>query len=262
LAEAEVQLAQARREWERQKRLFADKTVSEKAYEDAQFNRDAIRNKVLRLQAELEVLEDKVGKSTIRTPVEGYVVERHALIGQWLDPGDPVVTVVVPDPIRVMVSVPEQYVPFIEVGAESLVVFDALPGRVFRGAVAGVIPLADRASRTFPVRVEIFNPDGTIKAGMLGRPTLPVGNPHPAILVPKDALVLSSTGTVVFVVNDKTAHQVPVELGPSHNGLVEVKGDLPAGGSVVVRGNERLQPGQPVQVIESSQTGEPSSSQQ
>ena len=254
LAEAEVQQAQAQREWERQKRLFADKTVAEKAYEDAQFNRDAARNKVLRLQAELQVLEDKVRKKIIRSPVPGYVVRRHALIGQWLAQGDPVVTLVVPDPIRVMVSVPERYVPFIQIGTDAPVRFDALPGKNFQGTIAAVIPQADPASRTFPVRIEIPNPEGTIKAGMLGRPVLPVGNPHKAVLVPKDALVLSSTETVVFVVNDNTAHRIPVVLGPSHDGLVEVKGDLPVGGSVVVRGNERLQPGQPVEVL-----GKPSS---
>jgi membrane fusion protein (multidrug efflux system) len=256
LAEAQVQQAQAQREWERQKRLFEDKTVSEKSYEDAQFARDAAREKVLRLQSELKVLQDQARKKIIRAPVSGYVVERHALIGQWLDPGYPVVTIVVPDPIRVLVSVPERYVPFIEVGAEARVLFDALPGESFQGTIAAVIPRADRAARTFPVRVEIPNPAGTIKAGMLARPVLPVGNPHQATLVPKDALVLSSSGTVVFVVNDNTAHQVPVALGPSHDGYAEVQGDLPVGGYVVVRGNERLQPGQGVQVMDRTELKE------
>jgi multidrug efflux pump subunit AcrA (membrane-fusion protein) len=84
---------------------------------------------------------------------------------------------------------------------------------------------------------------------MLGRATLPVGNRHRAILVPKDALVLSSSGTVVYIVNDDKAYLVPVKMGPAHGPLIEILGDLKAGSKVVVRGNERLRPGQPVRIM-------------
>jgi multidrug efflux pump subunit AcrA (membrane-fusion protein) len=99
------------------------------------------------------------------------------------------------------------------------------------------------------VRIEIPNSKGTIKAGMLGRATLAVGNPHKAILIPKDALVLSGAGKSVYVINDQTAHLVQVKTGPAHGFLIEVKGNLKAGQKVAVRGNERLRPGQRVKVV-------------
>jgi membrane fusion protein (multidrug efflux system) len=248
LTEAEILYTQAMREWNRQKRLFAINSVSEKAYEDAKFKRDASQEKVTRLRTELLLLKDQLNKRRIKSPVSGYVVERHCLVGQWLGEGEPVATLVVSDPIRVRVPVPERYVRHLKKGNPAEATFDALPGRMFEGRIFSIIPRADEAARTFPVRIEIPNPDAAIKAGMLGRATLTVGNPHKAILVPKDALVLSGTGAAVYVIIDQSARLVPVKTGPAHGALIEVEGDLKDGLKVVVRGNERLRPGQPVQI--------------
>ena len=249
VAEAVANQTRAEREWERLKRLYSIKSVSKKAYEDAQFEAEAALKRVARLQVELYTLLDQVKKKVVYAPVSGSVVERHTLVGQWLSKGDPVVTLTVLNPIRVMVPVPERYVSRIKKGDSSEVTFDALRGRTFKGVIDAIIPKADRAGRTFPVRIEIPNSKGTIKAGMLGRATLAVGDPHKALLVPKDALVLSGTGKSVYVINDQTAHLVSVKTGPAHGSLIEVEGNLKAGQRVVVRGNERLRPGQRVKVV-------------
>ena len=249
LAEAEVLAAQAENEWKRQKRLFAINSISEKAYEDAQFKAEAARNRVAGSRATLRALQDQLESREIKAPLSGYVVVRHCLVGQWLGEGEPVVTLVVPDPILFRVPVPERYVTFIKKGDPAQVTFDALPGRTFQGKIFAIIPRADDAARTFPVRIEISNPVGEIKAGMLGRATLRVGTPQKAILVPKDALVLSARGKAVYVVENRAARLVPVNTGAEHGPLIEVQGDLKAGSQVVVRGNERLRPGQPVKII-------------
>lgn len=257
LAEAKVLLAQSEREWERQKRLFSINSVSEKAYENAQFENEAALRKVERLGAEINVLEDQLKKKRIKAPVSGSVTKRHALVGQWLKTGDPVVNLAVLNPIRVMVPVPGRYVTGIKVGEKARVTFDALPAREFEGRIAAVIPSANNATRTFPVRVEVPNVEGDVKAGMLGRITLPVGKPYKALLVPKDAMVLRENGTAVYIVKGDTAHLVQVETGPARGRFIEVTGDLVAGSSVVIRGNERLMSGQSVMIIRpSKKTGE------
>jgi len=249
LEEAEILYTQAKREWERQKRLFDINSVSEKAYENAKFNLDALEKKAARLRTERLILQDQLRKRMIKAPVSGYVVERHCLVGQWLGEGQPVATMVVADPIRVRIPVPERYVGQLKKGDGAQVTFDALPDRIFQGKIFSVIPRGDEAARTFPVRIEIPNPDATIKSGMLGRASLPVGNPHKALLIPKDALVFSGSGTAVYVIIDQSARLVPVKTGPAHGALIEVEGELKDGLKVVVRGNERLRPGQPVRIV-------------
>ena len=248
LAEAQVLQAQAESDLDRQKRLFTINSVSEKAYEDAKFRAEGARRRGESLKASLSALEAQLRSRKIRAPIAGYVVKRHCLVGQWLGEGQPVVTLVVPDPILFKVPVPERYIPFIKRGDTAQISFDALPGKPFQGKISAIIPRADDASRTFPVRVEISNPDGLIKPGMLGRATLPTGERRKAVLVPKDALVFTSTGTAVYTVVDERANFVPVRIGPEHGSLIEADGDLEPGLDVVVRGNERLRPGQAVAI--------------
>ncbi|MFC1821349.1 efflux RND transporter periplasmic adaptor subunit [Thermodesulfobacteriota bacterium] len=248
LDEAEILQVQAQREWERQKRLYKINSVAEKAYDDARFNLEALKKKAARLEADLNALKDQLGKKLIKAPVAGYVVKRYCLVGQWLGEGEPVATLVVPDPMRVRVPVPERYIQSVSKGDFARVTFDALPDRTFKGKIIAVIPKADEAARTFPVRIEISNKKSIIKAGMLGRATIPLGNPHKAILVPKDALVLSSSGMAIYVVDRHSVRFVPVKTGPAHGALIEILGDLKAGDLVVVRGNERLRPGQTIRI--------------
>jgi len=249
LAEAEIQQRRAQREWERQERLYNINTVSEKAYDDARFESEAAQKRVASSEATLKALEDRLTKKTIRAPFSGYVVKRHALVGEWLDKGNPVATLVTLDPVRFIVQVPERYISLVIEGNHSEIHIDALPEKIFEGVIKAVIPLADEATRAFPVRIEVPNAEGVIKAGMVGRATLPVGKPYRAIMVPKDALVLSGAGAVVYTVNDEQARLVPVTTGQSRGPLVEVEGDLNPGSKVVLRGNEGLNPGQPVQII-------------
>jgi RND family efflux transporter MFP subunit len=249
LGEAEVLKEQAESDYDRQRRLFAINSVSEKAYEDAKFTAEAARKRVSRLRASLSVLEEQLNNKRTRAPVSGYVVQRHCLVGQWLGEGEPVATIVALDPVLFKVPVPERYISAMKKGETAQVTFDALPGKTFQGRIYAVIPRGDDASRTFPVHIEIGNPEGLIKPGMLGRATIPTGERQRAVLVPKDALVLTSTGTVVYTVVDQQARLVPVKTGAEHGSDIEVEGDIEPGLAVVVRGNERLRPGQPVQVI-------------
>jgi multidrug efflux pump subunit AcrA (membrane-fusion protein) len=81
---------------------------------------------------------------------------------------------------------------------------------------------------------------------MTARVLLPVGAPRTSIAVPRDAIVLGPQGAAVYVVREGIAHAVPVSTGAAEGQLIEVRGELRAGERVVVRGNERLRPGQPV----------------
>jgi hypothetical protein len=133
-----------------------------------------------------------------------------------------------------------------------------------------VVPQADLRSRTFPVKVHLPNESlgrsHRFAAGMLAHVRLPVGQERPGTLVPKDALVLGDVKPAIFIgVTDATtketvARKVPVEMGLSHQGLVQVTSLLPnlplqAGQMAIVRGNERLRDGQPIRIVSHIDSG-------
>lgn len=227
-------------------------------------------------------LEDDISEHTIVAPFDGYVTAEHTEVGQWIAKGSPVAEVVALDSVEVEVAVLESYAPKVQLGTTARVSIGALPGKVWEAPVVAVVPKADVRSRNFPVRVRLENPaepDGVLlKSGMFARVTLPVGDRQPALLVPKDAVVLGGRTPVVYAVApmpggqgppgggppagasqgpapDGMARQVPVTLGASVDDWVEVRGPLGLEDRVVTIGNERLFPGRPLIVINGKPTG-------
>jgi multidrug efflux pump subunit AcrA (membrane-fusion protein) len=203
----------------------------------------AAEAEVQRLQAKVQRLRDDVDKTVIRAPVSGFITHRYAEVGQWLERGGKVADVIDLAAVLVRVAVHERDMRLVQVGDEAVLSLDALPNQRFSGQVKHITPQADLASRTFPVKIEVWNtPDTAIKAGMFARVTLRVGASQLAMFVPKDAVVRRASGQVVFVVEDAKARMVPIQTGRSHEGLIEVvEGHLRPGDTIVVTGNEMLQ---------------------
>jgi RND family efflux transporter MFP subunit len=214
-------------------------------------------------EQEIERIKDQLDKHTIRAPFDGYIVAEHTENGQWLQRGDLVATVAELDQIDIEIQVLENYIPHVRVGDEVRLEISSLPNENFVGHIAEIVLQADLRTRNFPVRVRVDNKITgglpLIKAGMFARATLAVGRTANAMLVPKDSVVLGGPTPVVFVAEPSAAapqgakkakvRPVPVQLGTAWEGYLQVTGELQAGQSVVVQGNERLMPGQEVTVV-------------
>lgn len=209
---------------------------------------------------EVERLRDMMSKYTIRAPYDGYVTAEHTEIGAWVNKADPVVEVIELKQVDVLVMVPETDVENVTIGQKSPVRIDALPGDAFEGTVALVVPQADVRSRSMPVKVRIDNREvegqPLLKAGMSARVDLRVNHPVPSLVVPKDAVVIGGPEPMLYVVEQQGASaivkSVAVKLGEATgNGVVvtATKGELHAGQTVVVEGNERRRDGDEVRIL-------------
>jgi len=273
--EAEAELAQAQREKSRQLGLSERGVSSLQSREDAETNFDVALKRLTRARkryelvlrgpraeriaqaeaqyqaarAEVERTQYDLSRSRVEAPFDGFVVAQHTEIGQWLGEGDPIMTLIELTTARITVPVPERYVAQVQLGATGLVQLDAVPGETWQGAVVSIIPQATE-SRTFPVVVEVPNPDAVIKSGAFARVTLTVGEQQNVLLVPKDAIVTQGPRQIVYVVQEGKASPVPVQRTTFHAGFAVVTGPLEAGQQVVIRGNERLRPGQAVQTAQ------------
>ncbi|QDU61749.1 putative efflux pump membrane fusion protein [Planctomycetes bacterium Pan216] len=223
------------------------------------------RARVAMQRALVEKLSDQMKKHTIISRFDGFVTVEHTELGAWVSQGDPVAEVVALDIVEVESHVLEDHVPHLRIGDEVRVEISALPSEVFVGEVASIIPKADGRTRTFPVKVRVENRmvdnHPLIKAGMMSRVTLPTGPTRPAILVPKDALVIKGRNAVVWTVDPSDVQSVdgpnglswhegpvqpiPVTLGVADGNRIAVDGALKAGQLVVIKGNERIQPPSP-----------------
>jgi RND family efflux transporter MFP subunit len=248
-ADTEAQLSRARSDLKRSADLLASETIADKQYTDDLAEVQSLEARVRRLQAEIEHIQDSIAKKTIRAPFSGFVVKEHTQIGQWVEKGGPIVTLADLSSMEVMVDVPERYVPLLVRGASTGLQVDALTPEEFTGKISAIIPVGDSASRSFQVKVAVDNPNNRLKGGMLCRVSLAIGEPKAVLAVPKDAVVNMGQLHQLYVVHDGTVQPLPVELGDAADGMIQVKGPVEVGMQVVTRGNERLRPGQPVQII-------------
>lgn len=248
--ESGARYQRAKRDLKRIRALFKKELVTQKDFDDAVAEEAALKERLSQLNAEIRQVRDSLNKSRIVAPFDGWITQEFTEIGQWAEEGGPIVEIVDLSHVQVEVPLPERYVSHIQVRDPVTATFDGLPEFEAQGSVFSLIAQADRAARTFPVKVEIPNPALAIKSGMVSRVTFRVDRPHQGIVVPKDALVLRGGKQFVFQVNEGIVEQVPVTAVLHVEDLVEIEGPVQEGMTVVVEGNERLFPGQPVRVLD------------
>ncbi len=223
------------------------------------------RSELAWAQSELRMAQKRLEDKAVNAPFDGVVVSKRTEVGQWVSEGDMIVDLVALDAIDAWLDVPEGYaarlLPRDGKAAEvmlripSLKAFGAEPE--VRAAVSSVIPSADPLSRLFPVRIRLDNrgKDGSIqdpgplRPGMTVVGLVPTGEPQQAMTISKDAVLRNESGSFVYFNGGGVAAIAPVRVEYAIGNRVVVQSPaLQPGMQVVVEGNERLFPGQPLAI--------------
>lgn len=241
-------LQNAEKELTRVSKLKETNSIAEKQYDTAFYTYRALSQELLQKESEIELLEYELKQQKVLAPFSGFVAKEHTQIGEWINKGGPVVTLLDLDHIRITVDVPERYSVLLQSQSNVKISIKSISNTLFSGKIYSVLPQGDPNSRTFPVRIHLANSDHKIKSGMEAIVTFSLTTEKKALLVPKDAVVTAGDKRLVFMLNDGKAISVPVKIIGYYDGDVAVEGNLKPGIQVVIRGNERLRPGQPVVV--------------
>lgn len=240
----------ADKELKRIQRLKVSDSIAEKKYDDTVYQRYALSQDLVQSEAGIARLRHEKAQKEVRAPFSGFITEEHTQVGEWVRTGGPVVTLMDLNRICVTVDVPERYSVMLSRNSEAAVSIGSVSDEQYAGQIYAVVPQGDAKSRTFPVKIRVENPDFSIKGGMEAVATFSLTGQREALLAPKDAVVSSGSTREVFVVKDGKAVAVPVEVLGYYGGNVAVSGRLAPGDQVVIRGNERLRTGFPVEVSE------------
>ena len=231
----------ARIKYQRAKELYDGKTISHQEL-------DEFETILVAQEAEVEGVEDEIGKCTIAAPFDGRITEESTEVGQWLKKGDSVISMLQLDSVKVRVPVPEKYIQGLNVGDESVVNFPALGNITRTGHIVHIVPQADKRARTFPVYIKIDNKDEAVKSGMFAEVTFEMGALMSATMILKEGIVRRGGGEFIYLAVDGKVIEVPVETGIAHKNLIQIMADVKPGVDVIVRGNERVRNTQDIQV--------------
>ncbi len=239
-------LEKAHIDFKRVKRLYEKELVSGKDYDEYRFRVKVLEKQLAALRAEVAQIKAELNKKSIRAPFGGVILKKNVDRGEWLSPGSPVATLAKDDIVEIIVNVPEKVVTYSSVG---LVVNVDVAGRSLKGVIAAIIPRGDVSTRTFPVKIRIDNRYMLIE-GMAAKVRLPRDERVEATVVDRDAVINYMGSQVVWAVRDRKATVVPVRVIGYDGSMVGVSAaGLGNGDEVVIKGNERLRPDQPVKVV-------------
>jgi len=165
----------AEKELDRYTRLKGTDSVAESSYDKALDAYKSLQSELLRTEADIAVLKDDIRNKTVVAPFSGFVAQEHTQVGEWIDVGGPVVSLLDLGHMRITVDVPERYAMQLSKDSPVRVLVTSLSDDTFSGKISAVLPEGDMNARTFPVRIELANPDLKIKSGMEATATFSLG---------------------------------------------------------------------------------------
>jgi len=243
---AEAKLRFLESEEKRFKQLAESNLAATTQLEQTRSDRDVARGDLAVARARLEQNADQMARTRILAPFDGIVVERLMTPGERVVEGGNVVRLVDQKNLEVIARAPLEYYGFVEVGQ----LLDLRTARQSAsGVVRTVVAVGDENTHQFELRLDLEGKPFPV--GQTLRISIPTSDSREVLTVPRDALVLRPEGQSVFVIdaNDE-AQQVSVTVGVGQGDYIEVLGTVSPGDRVVIRGNERLQPGQAVTVMD------------
>ena len=229
--------------------LEAHREGMEQNQRQAEFGVQSAQAQLQSTQVQLSIMQDNLNRATVTSPISGVVSARNVEVGQLVSGAVMPFTIVQTDTVVVQVSVSETLINLVYVGMEVDVAVQALGGeQSFTGVVTIVAPIANQAS-TFPVRIELDNPDGQIRPGMFSQVTFVQAQSHGNFVVPRNVVLSDGDGQFVYVVEGEHAVRRAVTTGLESGNLVEVTDGLTESDQVVVVGQEFLHEGILVNVV-------------
>src|SRR5215207_6681362 len=204
---------------------------------------DVARTNVANAQAQLALAQKNVSYAVIPAPIDGYVTERTADLGEYVSPQQKVVTIVRTNPLRIRIDIPEQAIPEVKVGQSVSIATSAWPDKNFAGRVARIAPNVSATSRTMTVEAEIDNSGGALKPGQFATVRILQERAEPAVLIPTRAVIKEAGVSRVFVIKNGHAEQRLVQTGQTESDLVEVRMGVAADEQVATSNLEQLSDG-------------------
>lgn len=267
VANARVALELAEKNLRRSEKLIESGDISRSVYDQQKAQRDQLKEQyesalslarqnyaavmtaranVANAESQLNLARRSQSYANVYSPIDGYVSERTADMGEYVSTTTKVATVVRINPLRVRIDIPEQAISAVSVGQSVSVTTSAWPDRNFSGRIARISPNVTPTSRTLTVEAEIENGSGALKPGQFATVRILESRAAPATLVPARAVRTESGVSRVFVIKDGRAQERVVQLGQVEGDLIEIKSGIVANEIVAASNVEQLSDGMAV----------------
>ncbi|MBT8091691.1 MAG: efflux RND transporter periplasmic adaptor subunit [Gammaproteobacteria bacterium] len=230
LQESQARVAQTEQEFVRIESVYEKGTVSKSVYDSARANRDSARARLNAARSDVATAKEQLEYTIVRAPYAGIVAKRHVELGELVSPGQPLITGLSLQSLRVNVDVPQSMFESVRTIGKAFVYVE---GTRIAGENLTFFPVADAAANTFRVRVELPDGSATLYPGMIVKVGFVVGETK-RLLIPAAAVIRRSELSAAYVVRDDGVLLRQLRLGRRYGDSIEVLAGLDAGEAVAL----------------------------
>lgn len=251
----DIQLENARLNYDRTKKLFEAGAASQQQLEAAEsavraLETGSIEATLQQAQAGLLAAQSQLNNCTVTSPINGTVGSVALSLGETANPSSPAATVSDTSRLEIETLVGESEISYIKPGNSVDILVKAVSDEPFKGTVSSVAGVADPMKRNYSVKVVLDNPDNKIKSGMFAEVLISTESKADVLTVPLAAVLPRGGREIVYVVDGKNrARELDVKTGLRDNKYVEITSGLKAGERVITKGNTLVNNGTLVRVI-------------
>jgi membrane fusion protein, multidrug efflux system len=240
-----AQIPAAEADLSRKRKLVKERIVSQSDLDEAQSRYDELTAQSISLKATIE-------RRLITAPFSGVLGIRKVNKGQYLNPGDQIVSLQDLSVMRMRFLVGQKDFAKIKLGQDIEARFDAYPGQVFKGRISAIEPSVKYQSGIIPIQAEIPNSEGKLLPGMYASLDVILPERTMRVVVPQSAVSFNLYGETVYVIDPQTmtVQQATIRTGPRRGNAVVIESGLKAGQQVVVAGQLKISNGMKVNVVE------------
>lgn len=231
----------AKRDLERMEKLYKKRIVSLASFQDA-------RSVFISAQAELKIVQDRLGNCAIRAPFSGRITKKLSEVGEIVSPANPIGILTEMNPILVKAAVPDTVINTIRSAQTAQIRVDSYPQEIFNGVIQRLEMTADPLSRTFGMKIRLANSHEKLRPGLIARVKVRCGKRDTGIFIPLDAIIGFGSRHAVFIVKEGVAKRRRINTGAITGDHVEVFAGLIPDENLVVSGQEYLTDGQKVMI--------------
>ena len=243
----EVQLKNAKKNYDRYSALVEKKSISQKLFDDSKLEYDVANENLTSSKAKLNELNIQKSKKTIKAPYSGVIVEKNINLDEWLNQGSQVATIVNTQELEIVFNLTIAFIGGLKDGD----VYDInISDEIIKAKLYAAIPSGDKLTRTFPVRFKADAGDKFIFDGASAKISFAKESKSVALVINRDAVIKRFNMDVVFTIADGKAVMIPVKVITYFGLNAAIMGEgLVENMPLVTKGNERVFPDMPVQIL-------------
>lgn len=274
--QAKINRDSAEENYLRMKKLSSEKAISEQQYEQAKNQYEiadvqyqsaqesyelviegateedikSVEAQVRQAKAALDMSKYQLKNTQITAPISGKVTSIAVSSGERISPSMPLLSIIDVSRIFVKVGISEKDISKVKEGQKVSLEIDAFPEGKFQGEVISKGVAVDQISKTLEIKIEILQPEVDIPVGVFARGNILVKTNHDALIISSSALVRKKDGIYVYVIEEGIARKKEVVLGIIQDKRIEILEGLSEEEEVVVLGNQELEDGLKVDILD------------